>query len=371
MKATRHGGDIIRLAREAGLPPDALVDFSANINPLGPPPRVWSVIAETAPRIVHYPEARAETLTEALAARHGLTAAQIVAGNGSSELLYALPRLTGKARALIPVPSYGDYSHAARLGGLEVETLLMEEGEGFRLCLPALEKRLRGDEAVFLGRPNNPTGDLPDASALRALARRHPRTFFIVDEAFIDFVPGAEGMIRDRPKNVVVLCSLTKFYALPGLRLGFAVGDEEIISALRSCLPPWSVNCLAQAVGMAVLGARDYEEETRRYVEEQREDLRRALSCLPGFHVYPATANYLLVRLDGKDTDARRLRTELLKHGIAVRLCDDFLGLDGRYFRVAVRTGEENARLLAALRRALGIPRDGGGDGQLRRAPPG
>ena len=208
---------------------------------------------------------------------------------------------------------------------------------------------------VFLGQPNNPTGLAFDAEKFRAFAAEHPDTTFVVDEAFAEFIADCATLMRDVGENVVVLRSLTKFYAIPGLRLGFGVARAETAEAIRRRLPPWSVNSLAQAVGVAALADADYARRTREYVRAQRESLTKALQEMPGLYVYPGAANFLLVRLSRADLDAPALARRLLQEGIAIRTFPPEQHLDGRFFRVAVRTEEENARLCAALGNLLGV----------------
>ena len=346
-----HGGNLRQLALAAGT--SELLDFSANLNPLGPPEWLRAVIAVNIGALAHYPDPDCTALVAAAARRYGVAEDEVIAGNGSAEILALLPRVLGKPRAVVAAPSYVDYARSAELGGMRVETLPMREDAGFQLDFPALELLLRGEEAVFIGRPNNPTGHVCDARGLRALASRHPGTLFVVDEAFGDFVEGFESLTRERPANVVVLLSLTKAFAIPGLRLGCAVADAVLAAHIRELLPPWSVNTLAQAVGVAALQDADYLCHTRAFVREQREALAAELGGLPGLHVHPGEANFLLVRTV---TDAPVLAERLLREGIAIRLCANFAGLDARFFRVAVRTAQENARLCEALRRALGTP---------------
>ena len=354
--ARGHGGNVWKLAAERGCEPGDILDFSANINPLGPPEWLRPLVSRRLESVVHYPDPAASDLVEALARRHGVDPNTIVAGNGASEILFALPRVLDAARAVVPVPSYIDYARAARLGGLDVESLPLAESREFALDLPALEERLRGDEAVVLGQPNNPTGLVVDPDELRQCAVRDPGTTFVVDEAFLDLVEECDTLIRGRPANVVVLCSMTKTYAIPGLRLGYAVAEAETISRLRQALAPWSVNVLAQAVGAAAIRDEDYLQRTRAYVSEQREQLRGELSRVPELTVYPGRANFLLVRIDRGDADANALADTLLSEGIAIRVCDNYEGLDARFFRVAVRTADENERLCRAVRSALGQP---------------
>ena len=352
----RHGGNLLKLALAAGKPVGEILDFSANINPLGPPEGFRSLISARTGDLVHYPDPDCTDLVRAFAARYRVAENEILMGNGSIELLYLLPQLLGKRRALIPVPAYVDYERAAELAGLAVERLPLREKEGFAPDLAVIAAALRGDEIVFLGRPNNPTGHLIPAAALRDLASSHPQTVFISDEAFADFAPEAETLIASgRPVNIIILKSLTKFYAMPGLRLGGVVAAPELIRRLRDRTPPWSVNTLAQAVGAAALRDTAYAEETLRFVRDRREDLFAALQALPSLTVYPGTANFLLLRSDRRNLDAPEIARRLLADGIAIRVCENFAGLDRRFFRIAVRTEAENDRLLVALRKVLGI----------------
>ncbi len=339
----RHGGNITKLAAAAGKPAGDILDFSANINPLGPPEWLRPLISSLVSSLVHYPDPDCTDLVRAFSERFNVSADEVLMGNGETELLYLLPRVLGKRRAVIPVPAYADYGAAAESAGMAVLRLPLREERAFIPDIAEIESELRGDEAVFLGRPNNPTGHFLPADVLRDLAGRHPATIFVIDEAFADFVPEESLLEGERPGNLIVLRSLTKFYAIPGLRLGGVVADREIIRRLRAITPPWSVNTLAQAVGAAALRDAEYAKETRLYVRERREELTGELEAIPGLAVYPGTANFLLIRIDRSGLSASELARRLLEEGIAIRVCDNFAGLDGRFFRVAVRTAEENA----------------------------
>ncbi len=350
----RHGGNITKLAAAAGKPAGEILDFSANINPLGPPEWLRPLISSHVSSLVHYPDPDCTDLVSAFAERFGVSAYEILMGNGETELLYLMPRVLGKDRAVIPVPAYADYGAGAESAGMTVELLPLREDRAFVADIAEIDAVLNGNEAVFLGRPNNPTGHFLPADSIRELAGRHPATLFVVDEAFADFVTGESLLDRVRPGNLIVMRSFTKFYAIPGLRLGAIVADREIIRRLRDIAPPWSVNTLAQAVGAAALRDGEYAEETRRFVRERREEIAGELEAITGLAVYPGTANFLLIRIDRGDISAVELARRLLKEGIAIRVCDNFAGLDGRFFRVAVRTADENGRLCSALRKVLG-----------------
>ncbi|MCX8117559.1 MAG: cobyric acid synthase [Desulfobacterota bacterium] len=351
-----HGGNLRELGRLSGRSEKDILDFSANINPLGPPEWFRPLISSRLSSIVHYPDPECSLLKAAIADRYGVRGEEVLAGNGSSEIIYLLPRALPFSRALIPVPTYADYAKAVILTGKPIEKIVLEEEEGFKLDLSVLDSKLIGDEIVFLGQPNNPTGFVLPPEAIRDLATRHPSTFFIVDESFLDFVDEVESLIKDRPPNVIVLRSLTKFYALPGLRLGFAIAEKGLIDEMKKLQPPWSVNALAQAVGEKALKDDAFIGQTRMYVRKEREFLFDELLSLPGVTVYPGRANFLLVRIDRKGMNAHRLFRALLSSGITIRVCANFEGLDERFFRVAVRRREENLKLLDALKKEMGFP---------------
>lgn len=366
MSTFSHGGNITRLEQLTGMPAGRILDFSANINPLGPPEWLRSVVSSTLERIVHYPDPECTALVQAASKRYRVKPEEIITGNGSTEIIHLLPKALSFTRAVIPVPSYADYHAAVCSAGLTVKTLSLREEEDFRLNVPRLASELIGGEIVFLCRPNNPTGLVCDAGSLRNLADEKPDTFFVIDEAFADFVENMESLTVDRPANVAVLISLTKIFAIPGLRLGIALASATVVKAVKQIQPFWSVNVLAQAVGEAALPDIDYIERSRRFVSEGREELATDLRAIPGLTVYPGRANFLFIRIDSPGIDAPTLAEKTLREGVAIRVCDNFDGLDKRFFRVAVRTGSENRRLCETLRKSLGI---GSKISRKRRSP--
>jgi adenosylcobyric acid synthase len=344
-----HGGNLRALAQAAGIRESEILDFSANINPLGPPEWLRQVISANVGQLCHYPDPDSTELIDAAASRYGVARGTLAAGNGSSELLYALLPVLHSARAIIPIPSYHDYAAAAARAGMEICTIPHE--------IDALARTLDEDTAttaVILGQPNNPTGASLDATGLRRVIAAHPRVWFVVDEAFADFAEPEGRLINARPANVAVLLSVTKSYAIPGLRLGLLAAESKLVSELKNALPPWPVNTLAQAAGAAALRDGDYLMRSRKAVGAWREQLAAGLAATPGLRVEPGAANFLLVHVERDGLDAKELATRLLRRGIAIRVCDNFAGLDARYFRVAVRTEEENTHLLEALRGELG-----------------
>jgi len=350
-----HGGNIRKLALAAGRSPEELLDFSANINPLGPPDWFRPLISSRLSSLVHYPDPDSVSLRASISSCYGVKEEEVLVGNGSTEIIRSLPPALSSDHALIPVPSYSDYVNAVELAGKAVEKILLKEEEGFQLDFSYLDKKISAGQFVFIGQPNNPTGLLTDPVALRTLALKHPSTFFVIDEAFLDFVEEAESLICNRPSNVIVLRSFTKFYAIPGLRLGFAVAESDLIQKMKKIMPLWSVNSLAQAVGEHALGDQAYALRTRALIRRQREFLFNEMRTIPGLTVFPGQANFLLARLDRQELDGPALAKQLLSSGIAIRVCDNFEGLDRRFFRVAVRSEDENLKLLRALKEALNV----------------
>ncbi|MBV5306783.1 MAG: cobyric acid synthase [Desulfobulbaceae bacterium] len=348
---TGHGGNVHTLAREMGLNIADLLDFSANINPLGPPEWLRPVISREVENLVHYPDPYASALVSVIADRYQVPEESVVVANGTTELLYQLPKLLGCDRALIPCPSYIDYAKVMELAGMTVQPFLLTAESGFVLDPQKLSPFLSGGELVVIGTPNNPTGALVDPELIIALAKSHPTTLFLVDEAFLDFVEDGKS-VAATADNILTLHSLTKFYAIPGLRLGFGIFPLPLARLLREHLPPWTVNSMAQAVGVRALADQEYGDQSRALCRELRTAFIHELRGIPALQVFDSAANYLLLRLvDG--SDAGILARQLLERRIMIRPCGNYTGLDTSYFRLAVRTEPEKRLLLVALREVL------------------
>lgn len=347
-----HGGTVFAVARDLGVRPEDLLDFSASINPLGPAPGVREAVTAAFDRLVHYPDSQAVELREALARHHGLPPECICVANGSTELIYLLPRLAGGRRGLVVSPPFSEYARSLTLAGWEVGYLDLSPEDGFVLSEALLDQRLaEGWDLLFLANPGNPTGSLiprNEMVRIHRLCRAHG-VFLAVDEAFMDFreEESVTGQLA-RLGGGVVLRSLTKFHAIPGLRLGFAVAAQEDAIRLTEQRAPWSVNTLAQAAGIATLADGEYAARTRRLVEEERAVLAAGLAAIPGVRVYPSAANYLLAELT-VGPSVPELAGALLRQRILIRDCSSFRGLGDRFFRVAVRSRADNECLLAAL----------------------
>ena len=349
----RHGGNLRLLSQASGFAAEQLLDFSANINPLGLPDWLRPLIESRISDLIHYPDPEATELVAAIANLHRIPTDQVLVGNGATELLHLLPRALGCSSLLVAVPSYSDYEGPALLNNLAIERFQLSADNGFLLNPQQLAPLLKPGQLVILGQPNNPTGRTIDPAALHGLITSHPATLFALDESFIGFTDASQSLQQNRPDNLLIITSLTKLYAIPGLRLGYLTGAARYIRQLKNYLPNWTVNSLAQAVGTRAVQDADYLQRTRSFVTGQRASLVALLSSLSGLTIYPGEANFLLLRLDHPTLDAQQLADLALQQGIALRVCGNFAGLDGRYFRVAVRTEPEQQRLYGVLQNIL------------------
>jgi len=364
-----HGGNLRKLAEASGLPENKIIDFSANLNPLGFPEWLRPLLASKVADLVNYPDNEYAELVNIFADKHGVSPEQVVAGNGATELIFAAPKAGAYKKAVIAEPAYVDYRQAAKMAGLEVITFPLTEDHGFALDFRSLGAILTGGELVMLGNPNNPTGKVFKSNDLRALADKKPDTTFLIDESFAGFADNFDSLIYDMPGNVIVVMSMTKLYAVPGLRLGFAITNKSSARAIRESIPPWSVNTFAQAFGARAQSDDQYLQITRDSVKRWRERLTAELRQIDGLTIFDSEVNFMLGRVDRPAMSARKLAEETIKQSVAIRLCANFEGLDDRYFRVAVRTDVENRKLVDAVSKAMKTPVKRRGNKTRRKAP--
>jgi threonine-phosphate decarboxylase len=347
-----HGGDVAHWAESTGIKTSEILDFSASINPLGPPTGARKAFIASSGAISCYPDPYGDQLKKALARRHGMDPAEILIGNGSTQLIYLLCAAFRPRAALVVGPAFSEYANALALTGANIRMLPLGADEGFRFSTERLMAAWDKDcDIVFLATPNSVTGQLIPKAEIEKIAHvaLTRKSMVVVDEAFIDFVEG-ESVKRNvrRNPNFIVLRSLTKYYGIPGLRLGYLLGDARRVEQLAVHQEPWSVNAPALNVALACLEDASFATKTNRWLEGEREFLFEQLAALEGLHPLPSKTNFLLVRIDKCGTDALELRTFLLRKKILIRACDSF-GLGVNYFRVAVRRRQENRRLIAAL----------------------
>ncbi len=352
-----HGGNIYELARQQDCDPSEITDMSSNVNPLGPPPGLSAFLQENLDRIRALPEVDAGGICRAFAACHQVDPVRVVAGNGTTQIIYSLPRALDSRRALILTPTYADYADACALNQVPADFFTAAAEEEFRPSLSALSDAIgsAGADLVFICNPNNPTGVWIPTAGIRDLCAAHPATRFVIDEAYLPFMPDSRSLTlvgSDLPENIIVLNSMSKIFRIPGLRIGFAVAAPEIIERVTAVTLPWSVNSLSQA---AVEWLMSHPEETGQFVAQtvallatEKKWLAGQLADNPVVRPLPSHTSFVLAALAGEHT-AETVCYFLGQHRMLIRNCANFKGLSADYIRISLKTRPENSRLAAYL----------------------
>lgn len=353
--SSQHGGNILETALTLGVSPHAIIDFSANINPLGMPESLKHAIINQMTVAEKYPDVEYRELHAALARHHDCPDEWVMAGNGETELIFALVNQLHPAKALLLTPGFAEYRRALMRIGCNIVDYALYEEEGFQPDERLLEALTPDLDCLFLCTPNNPTGLLVDKVLLMAIADRcqQMNIALILDEAFLDFVPSESGFIPllAQYPHLYVLRSLTKFFAIPGLRLGYLVSaNAPLVTRMKQQREPWTINAFAALAGEIILDDVDYIATTHRWLAEEQPRMLAELEALPQLKVWPPTANYLFMRC----TNSRiNLQQALLEHHILIRHCANYPGLSADYYRVAIKSSQANDRLIAALTQIL------------------
>ena len=347
-----HGNIQPAELRRLGLDPSEIIDFSASISPIGPPPGLWTALQNV--DLTVYPDPENLELREALAKLHHVPLDKVLVGNGSTEIIHLLARAflapgaqRRRGSAFILTPTYGEYLGACRLAGADVFSFNAEYSGGFAWDLPAVCRHIVSQQSslAFVCNPNNPTGVYLPLEDILTLAQASAEVdgLLVVDEAYVNLAgqPWDSAPLLER-ENVVLLRSMTKDYALTGLRLGYSLASEAVTSALAAFQPDWSVNSLAQTAGLVALADNDYLPQARRAIAEAKQLLTGQLTAA-GFQVLPSAANFLLVRVG----DGRMVRDTLVRQGLVVRDCASF-GLPD-CIRIGIRPLADCQRLAQAL----------------------
>ncbi len=349
-----HGGNIREAALRYNRAEKNIVDFSSSINPLGPSPAARRAARKAINRIDRYPDPDMYELRGAIARSYGIKPEQVVCGNGSNALVHLIPRVFRPKRALIPMPTFSEYAAAVEDAGGEVVPMPLREENGYRADPLDLSFALKGVDMAFLCNPNNPTGAFIPKAEMQELLRMacENGVRLVVDEAFMDFVD-AGSMVKEavQSSSLIVLRAFTKFYGMPGLRVGYAIADSGTARRLRSGQEPWTIDIPSERAAIAALTDWGYAAKTRRYIARERGRLLAGLRLIRGVEPFPSPANYIFLKLTG--IDSQLLTERLGRRGLLVRDCSSFPGLDNHYVRIAVRTWWQNRRLLKALREIL------------------
>jgi threonine-phosphate decarboxylase len=326
-----------------------IIDFSSNINPLGPPPKIKKYLGKQDNLISAYPDPDSTKLRKDLSWYTGVDADKIVVGNGATEIIYNFCHafLNKKTPVLIPIPTFGEYEAAAKLSGCKV-TFFKTMNLGNNLA-PFITK-IPKNGCIFLCNPNNPTGKILSRIQLLKIinAAKKKSTLVFVDECFIELSDYKQTIIHDLKKfeNLFVLRSLTKSFGLAGLRVGYGIGNKQIISILNKIKIPWNISGIAQKAASAALCYKNYLEKTNKVISKEIKYLRNSISKIDKYSCSETSTNFILIK---SKPNSKTLQKKLLRKKILIRDCSTFLGLNGNYIRIAVKTHKENMKLVKAL----------------------
>ena len=351
-----HGGQLSWIAERFGVSASELLDFSANINPDGPPPEVLVALHKAVDHLAtlgQYPHLEQTPLRQAIANHTGVQADEVVTANGFVPLLDATLKALSIRKCLLPVPAFNEYRSALERAGVEVDSYAVRRQTDFQYQADELLTLLEagGHDAILLANPQNPSGVITKSSQLLSLVEESAtrNVCVLLDEAFIDYIP-EESMLRyvHRFTNLIVFRSLTKFYGMPGMRVAYAVAGSSLANAVRNQLAPWPITTLAAEAAITSLSCTSYAEHIVSTNEARRNDLSHRLGSL-GLSISASAANFLLLRFPSIQSAEQCWKELIATHGIVLRHCGNFEGLSGNHLRCAVRGPHDNLRLVHAL----------------------
>lgn len=357
MMTIHHGGNIQEVADKLHISQKEVLDFSANINPLGFPSELWNVLANSMGMLENYPDPHYTALRQTLADHYEVDREDIFVGNGGTEILDEAIRALDASDALVLAPTFGEYERMFTRIKTRVHHFRLVPADNFHVDIEKMIEELKAHKeitAICLTNPNNPTGTVIPVKDMRKLVdfcNEHHR-YLIVDEAFMDltiddhqsFIP--ELTAKD---NVIIARSATKLFSIPGLRLGYGITkNQKLLQAISKQIETWSVNAIADQFGQQMFTAKNYLQQTRQWLTTTQPQMMAALKQIPQLTVYPSETNFILFKCDEE-----KLRGLLLPFGIMIRQCDDYVGLGPNYYRVAVKLPKENKLLITGLTKLL------------------
>jgi threonine-phosphate decarboxylase len=362
LKPCPHGAEVYGAARETGVKTYEILDFSSSVNPLGPSKKALTAAKDAFGSIAAYPDSNSNLLREVIASRFSsITKDNIVVGNGSTELMYLFAEAFIKKgeKALMAAPTFGEYESAVRKTGESPKFIKL--GSTFQIEAETFKREMAGCKLVFLCDPNNPTSKLIPNDTLDDILETALANDVLVflDEDFLEFVDEEKSLTKinslSKYPNLFVLRSFTKIFGLTGLRVGYGLTSKEIANVLLCAKIPWNVNCLAQAAAVAAIKDEDHLRVTSELIKKEKAWLQQELATIKGFSFESPDANFFFIDIRKAAITANNLKHKMLQQGILIRDCSSFVGLNEFYIRVAVKTHEENVRLIEAFKHALKV----------------
>ncbi len=342
-----HGGNIREASEKYNLPEKKIIDFSSNINPLGIHQLIKKTIKSNINLMSSYPDPEYKKLLDSLSDFYNINQKNILSGNGSSELIYLLASSLQLKKAIIIQPNFSEYELSLNKVNCKILNLIGNKTNNFKIDIEQIVKKIKNIDIIYLSNPNNPSGYIYTKKELEELLKEciKNKCFLFIDEAFLDFSANHDSLTLssnvEKNKYLIILKTLTKFYSIPGLRLGLITGDEKIIEKLKYNQYPWSINCYSQLIGQNILHDKKFINKTIEYLNKEKTLLYKELSKIKDIKIFPSYANYILCEIisNKKIID---LEKRLAKNKIIIRNCSNYIGLNDKYFRIAVRTKKEN-----------------------------
>lgn len=357
---SQHGGNTRECAEMLGISESEILDFSANINPLGMPESLKQAIKEHLELGQFYPDPHYQALHQSIADFHQCKPWQVLAGNGATELIFSIISLLKPQKTLLLIPGFAEYYRALQHNNSQIIEYQLDEKNHFAVDEKILNAVTEELDCVFLCNPNNPTGQLIEPALLQQIVLhcQHCQVSLIIDEAFIDFAGEQYSLIPQlhHYPHVFILRSLTKFFAIPGLRLGYIVNSNpQTMQQLRYQQQPWTINCFAELAGKTILTDQRYIAATHQWLQQEKLFLYQELSKLPLLKVYPPAANYIFFRCLDSELDLQEYL--LREHHILIRDCGNYRGLGKGFYRVGVKDRENNEKLVKVIKNCSSICR--------------
>nr|WP_196001723.1 threonine-phosphate decarboxylase CobD [Clostridium sp. 1001271B_151109_B4] len=351
-----HGGNTEEIARKYKLNPSEIMDFSANINPLGTNENIKKAMIDAIDKVVKYPDITYFDLKNSIGKFEGINISNITLGNGAAEVIFNIVRALKPKKALLPAPTFSEYEEAILSVDGEIEYYKLKESNNFNLDKEFIDNIKNNIDIVFICNPNNPTGVLTRGEFIRKVLNKAliTNTTVVIDESFLDFVKENEEYSSNKLlvdyENLIIVKSLTKFFAIPGARIGYGLcTNKETINQLNKVTVPWSINVMVAEGITKGLNEKDYIKKSIEYIKGEKEYLYSALKEIKCLYVFEPSVNFIMFKL----LTNLDLKSELIKRKILVRSCDNYIGLNNSFYRVAVRTREENNKLISELRQIL------------------
>lgn len=356
-----HGGNIFEIERKEKLDRKTLLDYSANINPLGLPKSLKRIIQDRMEDLQYYPDIYYEDLKAAISQYYSLIKEDIFVGNGAAQVIFDTIHRIKPQKSIILAPTFSEYEKALKSCESTIVEVPLQEEDNFDLNIDALIEKIDDTiDLVVLCNPNNPTSRLIEMQKIEKIllkCQQH-QVYLMIDEAFMDFVEDQPlySMLPyyKKHKNIVIVRAFTKFYGVPGLRLGFGVcSDKTMIEEINKNTLPWCLNTFAGYFGEVLLAEDNYVEATHQWLRKEKRRFFKALQNIEGIKAFPPSVNFILIKILKTDSNAHHLKEKLLQQKILIRDCSNFTNLDDKFFRVAIKIPEQNNVFLKALKKIL------------------